>query len=192
MNDKKQARISFYISLLFLLIILIISLYFYNNKTNNLINDELDVKFDTSDIINISNVLPVSDTLGKSFSKDSVSEDIQGYVEFSIKNKIKRSVKYQIIVTVQNDSYKKIKENYIKFYLTDSDNNALKGFDSNIIPSFYSLKSINGKKYSKLLYEGILVDGETNNFILRMWLSDSYGKTDIKENFIVDVDVRTV
>ena len=158
-------------------------------KMQNIVRDDaLFVRFDTSDIISISNKLPISDDLGKNIT--GINENVHGYVEFSVKNITYDTVNYEVYLTPQIFSGKKIKDNYIKFYLTDQNNVPLSGFDKNLIPSYYDFFSLVDNASSKLLYSGSLDEQSEKNFKLRVWLSDTYAISDYVEKFSVDVNVR--
>jgi len=101
-----------------------------------------------------------------------------------------RKITYEIYLTKQDSNIKTIKSNYVKFYLTDENNNPYKGFDQNKMVNYHDLYILNDKPGSVLLYRSTLMGNKTAKFKLRMWLSDSYGINQEKENFSVDIDAR--
>ena len=164
-------------------------LFFYQKKEP--INNQkyLSVQFNTSDVILIKNTLPVSDQIGKSFDGEGTENGIQGYLEFSVKNKKDESISYDIILTEQTTKEDKIKDSYIKMYFTDNQDNPLEGFERSYIPTFYDFYYLTDKPSSKLLFEDSLEKGETKVYRLRVWLSDKYSLSFEPEEFAFDVDV---
>ena len=98
-------------------------------------------------------------------------------------------VNYEIYI-IKEYNKSEIKGDYIIYYLSDDSNYLLKGYDSNILPSYKSLLSLSDKPYAKLLYSGSLSSEEKKNFILKTWVSDSYTISDNLEKFRVNVNIR--
>ena len=190
-KHKKQVFIAFCIILIITLISGIGCFFYLKNKESkkNVDNNSISVRFETSDIIEIKNILPVSDSLGKSFTGEGTEEGVQGFVEFSVTNVLDESVNYEVYLTKQESS-NEIKDNYVKFYLTDFSDNPVSGYEGNLIPTYYSLAYMSDKPSSKLLYTGKLDAKSSNEFRLRIWLSDNYAISNFEESFKVDVDVR--
>ena len=67
----------------------------------------------------------------------------------------------------------------------------LKGFEKNLIPSFYDLKVLVDKPDSKLLYKGQIDKNSEKKYILRIWVSDTYMFSNKLEkiSFKVNVDI---
>lgn len=168
---------------------------FYYFKMNNSSHGDLkslSVKFNSSELVEIKNILPVSDKLGKKFNGRGTEEGIQGYVDFSIKNVGDVKSKFEIYITKKNNDDVSINGNYVKFYLTNGDDFALDGYSSNIIPTYDKLSFLNDKSGSKLLFRDVIKSKEKRDFKLRVWLSDSYAISKKKENFVFEIGVRTV
>ena len=183
------------ILLLVLFLVVIIGVLIYGNyrKKNThsrANNDQLFVRFESSDIVGIKNKLPVSDSLGKKFNGVGTEEGVQGYLEFSISNKGKDKLYYEVIATKQAIEGKEISDKYVKLYLTNSDNDPLTGYELNSIPVFYSFPYLKDRPSSKLLYTGILMGNSKETLKLHMWLSDNYRVSMIPEDFKIDIDVR--
>ena len=147
------------------------------------------MKFKNSDILTIENKLPVSTTIGKELNGNGTADGIHGYIEFSIENKSNEKKKYVILLTKQFME-KEIASSYVKFYLTDEKDTPFKGFEQNIVPSYYDLLSFSDRPGSRVLYTGLIEGNDVLNFKLRMWLDDSYALSSQKEYFSVDLDVQ--
>ena len=187
--DKEVVK-SILIVLLSLAIFVIILLGYIKIDNYRKASDKIEVKFETSDIVDINNKLPISDEIGKSYNGTGIEEKIEGYSSFSIENNNDRKVNYEIYLTKKTNIDNEIKSNYIKLYLTDENNNPYDGFDQNKIVSYYDLYSLNDKPGSKLLYKGSLVSGGSKKFILRSWVSDTYVISRNEETFNFDIDAK--
>jgi len=188
---KKQVFIAFFIVFLLFVIVGSFFLFFFEKKDSSYHLDDFYVSFETSDILSIKNTLPISDTVGRNLDGTGTEDGVQGYVSFSVKNKGKNDIPFEIFITKQDvDNYTEIKESYVKLLLTDENNQPLKGFDGNSVPSFADLSFLNDKPSSKYIYSASLKAGESKKYILKIWLSDLYAISLNEERFSVDVDVR--
>lgn len=151
---------------------------------------KVDVKFATNDIVQLNNKLPISDSIGKNYNGVGIEKGIADYKEFTVTNPNEGKVNYEIYLTKIHGSVKDIRSNYIKLYLTDDKNSPLKGFDKNVIKSYYDLYALSDKPGSRLLYKDSLVAGGSKKYILRCWLADTYVLSNIDEGFSFDIDVR--
>ena len=154
-------------------------------------SNQSDVKivYELDDFITVKNILPISDSIGKSYDGSVVQEGTQSLIDFSIVNSNSDLVVYDIYLTKNQISPREIKDNYVKVFLTDDRDPPLKGFDSNIIPVFSDLPYMSHKPSSKLLYSGVIEGNTTQYFRLRAWLSDSYSLSGLLETFQFDVGV---
>ena len=99
--------------------------------------------------------------------------------------------KYKIyIMKTDSDSYE-IDDKYIRFYLTDGDNNTIDGYDPENINSYTDLIALSSKPLGRLIYNGELESEEEKTFILRAWLSDEYMLKDEEEFFDFDIFVES-
>lgn len=181
---------SILIVILSLAIFLIIVAGFIKIDEFRKLSYKVDTKFLTTDIIELTNKLPLSDDIGKNYTGTGMEKGIEGYSEFTISNPNDRKVNYEIYITKMNVEKNEIKSNYIKLYLTDDQNNPLEGFENNKIKSYYDLYALSDKPGSRLLYKGSLVAGSSKKIILRSWISDTYGFSKTEEEFSFDIDVR--
>ena len=190
-TNFKHFEIAAFTVSLFCIIAILIMIVFIILRDNNAIRyQNLDVVFNNSDIISISNKLPLSDEIAKTYEGEGMEPDIEGYSTFTISNPNDKKVIYQIYITKQDTKFNYIKSDYINFYLTDENNNPYPGFDKNIMINYHDLYVLSDKPGSRLLYTSKLMAHKSEKFKLRMWLADSYGLTQNKEDFSVDIDVR--
>lgn len=157
-----------------------------------------DKKIDQSDVVLVRSVkyhtiksnLTVSDDFGKKIKEDNGS---YVYYEFEVENSSKFDRNYQLYLTKGSENLEnEINDNYVKFYLTDYNNNPLGIFDNNIVPTFKELKYIEDKPSSKLLYSDKIKKHGKMKFILRVWLADNYVISDENKSFSFYLDVRAV
>ena len=193
---RKQVFTAFVIVLLlFTTSILLISYYFTHLDTKTIRNqysqaNYLEFRFLSDDMIHISNILPISDELGKKITKKEVEEGIQNIIDFEITNTSSSDSNFEVFLTKQFSNCSSIKDHYIKFYLTDQNDVPFDKFNRSEIPTFNDLYSIVDKPESKLLYKGNIYANSKQKFRLRAWLSDSYGVSNDLEEITINVGVR--
>ena len=178
------------VCLLFVVYTFIAYIYMLNKSISVTENDVIFNYIDSTELY-LSSTLPISDILGKKYNGEESERGIHIYKKFSITNISLSKRKYEIYVNNLNYN-NTLSDNYIKLYLTDYDDNPFEGFEKNLIPSYVQLKDISNKSGYKLLYAGELLSGKNQNFILRGWVSDSYGNITSNENFTFDIAVRAV
>ena len=185
---KKQVLFSLFV-VLFLFFISFLFAFIWNQKEEKN-KKPLVVNFDLSEVIYFNNKLPLSDVLGKKMDNKNIDNNIQGYVNLLIKNPNNFLVEYDIYLTKRNIQYSSIKDEYVKFYVTDGKDRPCSGYRKNKIPSYADLLYLSDKPNSRLIYHGSLSKNSSQSFKIRSWLSDSYGITDYIEEFSADINVR--
>ena len=166
--------------------VILLSLGFLSIKNND---KKIETSFLTQSSIEIETVLPVSDTLGKKFTGEGTQDGVQGYIEFTVKNPDKKSKMINVLLSLKDTDQNLIKDNYIKVYLTDFDNNPYKGFEKNRVPAVSEFVSLTEKPKYKVVYETKITGGKEMNFRLRAWLADSYVISDEKGVFPFEITV---
>lgn len=188
--DKKHGLKSVFIVALVLAIFLIIIAIVVKINDYKKSFYKVDVKFTTNAVVQLNNKLPISDDIGKNYSGTGIEKGIAEYKEFTVTNPNDGKIQYEIYLTKTNLNSKNIRSNYIKLYLTDINNNALDGFDSKKITSFYDLYSLRDKPSGRLLYTDSLNPGGKRTYILRCWVADTYVLSNESEIFDFEIDVR--
>ncbi len=180
------------ITLNFLVLIALILGYvmFFGPERDLKGNGTVNVDFKLGNNIKLKNILAVTDTVGKKLTGEGTRDGIQGYLEFTVNEASNRNVNYEIYVT-KDTSANEINSDYIKLYLTDGEDEPVKGFQKNYIPSFDSLKVASDNPNGKVLYRGKISPSEEKNFKLRVWLSDSSPIEKDEKDFSLNVGVRT-
>ena len=140
--------------------------------------------------ITIKNILSVSDDFGKSIHEEN--NGAFGYMNFDIVNNCDYDRGFEIYITEDTQSDKKINSSYITYYLTDFTDKPVMGFNDNKLPSYNDLKVLSDKADSRLLYSGMITAGAKKQFTLRVWISDNYVVENEEREFSFSIRTRAV
>lgn len=168
------------------IVIILMSLIFKEDYGDDSIS--FNYLSDNEEIV-VSNSLPMTDEVGKNISASNYKSGITEYVEFEVKSNVSDKVKYEIYLT-KEDLELEVPVKFVKVYLTDSDDVALKYFDESQVPTFYDLRLADTNPSGKLLYSGTLKSNESKKFVLRMWVADTYALTPEKVSFSAKLHVK--
>ena len=190
-SDIKQIIIAFFVVFI-LSVSYLFFLYTYQLINNNeKESNNLDIKYNGVNKVEIKDSLPISDKLGKSLDISSVNDGIQGYLEFEIQNDSNKSINYEIYIlrNVVNDE---IDTRYIKLYLTDLNGNPLGDFHRSFLPTYYSLNYIDDMPEAKSLFKSTITRKTKEGFVLRAWVSDGYSYHSSENTFSFSIGVRAI
>ena len=134
-----------------------------------------------TNVISLVSAMPISDEEG---IKSNQKED---YFEFEISNSSKESVKYEIMLEPLINNFN---GKFLKLYLTDENNEALKRFDKTI-PTWNEFNASNTLG-SAIIYDGYLGANETKDFRLRVWISEDYVVSDKADSFSFRINIRDI
>lgn len=189
---KKLFKNSSFIFFLFIIILFVIInlVPLLLAKTN-----KNDVKLIGPSQITFGNTFPISDETGKIIDASNLKKNLLGEEAFTIvgtgdKN---RKVNYEIYLIKEDSS--KIKEDYIKVYLTNNDKERtpFKYYAGAEVPVYRDLKVADVDPNGRIIYSGTIKGGEDKQFLLRMWVSESYSLLeDSDDSFTVDIKVKKV
>lgn len=186
MKNKKNIYLCLIIVFCLLCLIFTFIFLFFDKDENK---NNLLVEFENDKTVFITNKLPMTDIAGVQLTGEGTSDEIQGYVEFTIKSKVDKKQKYTIYLNdVEVNS--PIDYRYVRLYLTDFNDNPYLGFDSNIIPNYSDFSVSRDSPADRVLYSGTLNGKEEKNFRLRVWISDTYTLMGGKEEFSFKVKVK--
>ena len=184
----KKYKSQFIIALIIVAILFISSIYIiFKFKDNNIEEVTLAVNCSPSNSVIVYNNLPISDALGKKIEENDKNV---GYVTLDIQNENDEAVKYQVYITKTDPSGNHIKDNYIKYYLTDENNSPVNGFEKNLIPTYNDFLYLRDKPSSKLLYEETIEANTSKKLILRVWVSDSYPISEQENDYAFKIGAR--
>lgn len=189
---KKLFKNSSFVFFCFIIILFVIInlIPLFLNKTN-----KNDVRLVGTSQIIFDNSFPISDETGKvidvsNLKKNLIGEEIFTIVGIGDKN---REVNYEVYLVKEDSS--KIKEDYIKVYLTnnDEDRTPFKYYAGAEVPVYRDLKVADVDPSGRIIYFGTIKGGEEKQFLLRMWVSESYSLLeDSDDGFTVDIKVKKV
>ena len=188
-KHKKNYIIVFIIGVIVLFVLSVFLVTLIKKFVTGTIKED-DVFYNSSSyVVTINDKLSVTDEFGKNIKDDN--DHAFGYVEFEVDNNVEFDRKYQIYIT-EVTTEEEINPGYIKFYLTDEEDNPCIGFDQNKIPSYVDLNYIDNKPSSKLVYSDLLKKSETKKFKLRVWITDNYIIENSDKSFTFEIGVRAI
>lgn len=156
---------------------------FKKDKVNVLTAGYLSFNYKESDdnVIKLVSAMPISDDIGRK------SNNKTDYFEFKITNKAKKKVKYEILLEPLSNNFD---GDFLKVYLTDDNDTALKGFTDNVpVWSKFNDTSLLG---SAIIYHGYLNGKESKTFRLRTWISENYVVSDKAGSFSFRINIRDI
>ncbi|MBQ6323296.1 MAG: hypothetical protein IJI22_00505 [Bacilli bacterium] len=185
---KEKNKFNLFFVIGFIVICFLISWFILLKNKHNSPTFLYNVSYEPSSNVEIESILPVSDKLGKEFDGTGTKSGVQGYVEITIENQDTKKHDYSILV-IKSETNPAIDGNYIKFYLTDSEDIPMKEFDRDILPYYDKLEVYKKNQDYKCLTTISLNAGEKKVLKLKSWLSDSYVVSLNKDKFKFVVSV---
>ena len=191
-DNQKQLKTAFSIVFLLFLIFFILVFFYFRFYVSKEIDrtDALSVVFNPSNVLEIENKLPLSDTLGKEYNGEGSEDGIQEYIEFTVENKSNVMRDFYILLDKQSVEKNEFLEKYIKIYLTNEKDEAFDDFMVNPVPSFSVFPAYSKVPSSKVIYKGSIDKKQVLTFRLRSWLSDTYSFSSSKEVFSANINVE--
>ena len=194
MSKTNYKYIIYLVCIIFLLFILSIGIIlFVKNYTgfmgSKVSNDDVVFKSSSNTVI-IKNILSVDDQFGKNIVDDNGGS--YGFLEFTLENTQDDDRNYQIYVKKSVVFEKAIDAKYLRFYLTDSEDNALGVYKNSKLPSYVDLNFIKNMPNYKLIYSGTLEAKESKDFRLRVWIASNYIITNDEEVFSFEIGARAI
>lgn len=144
-----------------------------------------DVKFVGESEIKVLNTFPISDETGKIIKSLNVKEGLIGESVFKVVGlgDSSKDAEYEIYLVA--DKSNKIKGDYIKVYLTNNDKNRtpFNYYGGALVPVYRDLVVSDVDPAGRVIYSGVIKGGEEKEFLLRIWLSESYSLLEEEEEF---------
>lgn len=189
-NEKKKELIISIIGVFLLFIVVVGISYavwsktFLGTKENSINTGYVSFSYTESDtnVIKISNAVPISDANGKILSGEEEMFDFSVSANFAGVT----SIDYEIYAT---PIIQTIDSDYIKVYLTDQNDNPVGFYDDADVPTYSSLEdsSVEG---SKTIYTSSLTSsGEVNDYRLRIWVASNFNVPNESQQFAFKVNV---
>ena len=187
----KQVILAFFVVILLSISYLFFLCMYKLSTTKEYDPNDLELKVKGINNIVVKDTLPLSDKMGKTIDVSEIDDGIEGYVEFTIKNKSNMDTNYEIYMK-KNEVEKEIDVHYVKFYLTDADNNPLGIYNNNYSPTYYSLNYLEDKPEASSIYKGEISGNSEKKFKLRSWVSDGYSFHKEERTFSFYIDIRPI
>lgn len=149
----------------FLLLLLVLILIF--SRVNREVSNKNYVSIVDNKELVIDNILPLSDDVGSNFSRSNGMANI--YYKFKVKSNYDNKTHYKILLTTK-EGKQFIDNRYIKILLSDKDDNTIKEYKTDSVKVVTGLDKYNDKY---VVYSGTLKKQGEDEFILRMWVSDT-------------------
>ena len=182
---KKYKRYLFF-AILLLICIIAIGMIPFIIKQKSYDDSVLVVNFLGKDTVVVDNALPLPDVSGKEINLNNYIDGTTGYLEFEVTSTVDDSDQFEIFLTDEDGN--SISDDFIKVYLTGKDGSV---YQKNVL-SYSELKLSSKNLNGKLIYKGLLKNKEKKNFILRMWVSDTYNYTADRKSFSAKVNVKVL
>lgn len=189
-KDKKQVLFSSLAIIILIVTVIGISYAiwfrtFKGEKDNSLTTATVSFNYTESETnhIQLTNALPMSDTNGKKLNGD------QEVFDFTVTGNYgeKGTVLYDVYATPYDMT---LSDKYVKVYVTDQNDNPVKGYDGDVVPTYNTLEDYNIPASTKdtfttkgkLLYSSELTkEKNSDDLRVRVWLSSSYGSSEKAE-----------
>ena len=191
-ESKKIILISIIISILLLTLVIVAFVYFSNNKPQEIINETLnggEVSLTYSDedsSFSILKATPTSDITGKKL--DSADK----YFDFTVTSTIKEAnkIEYEIFLD-KLEELSSIKDEDIKIYLEKQKKGTyVSVFEPNKFEGLKKKSKLGTDKGSMVIYSGSIEDDSTENYRLRLWLSDkALVNSNISQDYSVEIGI---
>lgn len=127
--------------------------------------------------VSITSPLSLNDETGRNITSNKNGVNI--YYKIKLKSKINKTSNYKILFE-SDEVTNTIGSNYIKVLLSDKNDKIIKFYDRD---SYLTLDSLPLFKDKIVLYTGKLKANDSDEFILRMWISDFYVITNEEQHF---------
>lgn len=195
-SSYKKSTLYIFIFLVLFAICTFISCLFLYFHERDLMNRNATIVFafsDNSSKLLLDSSMPITDVVGRqlNFTPNQIKH---GYSEFSISSSMEQmdSINYEIYAKSIGVAAE-LPTDYVKIYLTDADTDQpLSGYEGDVVPTYHDLKVSSFDPAGKKIYGGILKNGESENFRLRLWLADTYPITSEIRSFGILLYVKVV
>ena len=160
-----------------------------NSKQVPVKDEDISFVAETNSIM-IKGIVSVSDDFGKNISERN--NGAFGYLKFDVINRTKYDRSYQIFITKKDSEKKEINGGYITFYLTDLMDQPMSGYQVNKLPTYNDLRYPSDKPDSRVLYSGLVKGNDRKQFILRVWIDETYVVSNEDVDFSFDISARAI
>lgn len=171
------------IFIIFIALFVVINVIVINHHLlDDSVNKNYVVLDDKDNEVSITNILPITDEAGKLIN--SSKNGMVVYKKISITNLNKRTSRYRILLNIDNKTT--IDPKYVKVLVSDKDDKVLPFYD---YVEAFTLNKLDNKNNSYVLHSSKLKKGDSDMFILRLWISTFYYVNDDNESFYGNISI---
>ena len=157
-------------------------------KVNTITTGTITMNYsETTNGINLTNALPMTDTVGKAL------EDDEQYFDFTVNANITGDTTINYAITATKEADSTLAEDAVKLYLTNMDSSAdselLAPTKFNAITKTGASEASGAPQNQAKLYTGTFTSTDSHDYRLRMWVADDYEVSGTSQTFKVRVNV---
>lgn len=193
LKEEKNGKLYFILIALLLIVLLVIGISAVavtvtkkGDKVNTITTGNISLDYtEDNNGITITNAMPTTDATGKTLSKNNE------YFDFNVISTISGSANITYEISAVKSSNSTLDNNDVKLYL---EKNQLGKYVEVMEPTKFkpltSKSDIGSEKGTMLLYKETVNKTTTDNYRLRMWLSDKAKVDNISRTFTVQVAIH--
>ena len=193
LKEEKNGKLYFILIALLLIVLLVIGISAVavtvtkkGDKVNTITTGNISLDYtEDNNGITITNAMPTTDATGKTLSKNNE------YFDFNVISTISGSANITYEISAVKSSNSTLDNNDIKLYL---EKNQLGKYVEVMEPTKFkpltSKSDIGSEKGTMILYKETVNKTTTDNYRLRMWLSDKAKVDNISRTFTVQVAIH--
>ncbi|MBD9098560.1 hypothetical protein EGP98_03020 [bacterium] len=193
LKEEKNGKLYFILIALLLIVLLVIGISAVavtvtkkGDKVNTITTGNISLDYtEDNNGITITNAMPTTDATGKTLSKNNE------YFDFNVISTISGSANITYEISAVKSSNSTLDNNDVKLYL---EKNQLGKYVEVMEPTKFkpltSKSDIGSEKGTMILYKETVNKTTTDNYRLRMWLSDKAKVDNISRTFTVQVAIH--
>ena len=193
LKEEKNGKLYFILIALLLIVLLVIGISAVavtvtkkGDKVNTITTGNISLDYtEDNNGITITNAMPTTDATGKTLSKNNE------YFDFNVISTISGSANITYEISAVKSSNSTLDNNDVKLYL---EKNQLGKYVEVMEPTKFkpltSKSDIGSEKGTMILYKETVNKKTTDNYSLRMWLSDKAKVDNISRTFTVQVAIH--
>lgn len=193
LKEEKNGKLYFILIALLLIVLLVIGVSAVavtvtkkGDKVNTITTGNISLDYtEDNNGITITNAMPTTDATGKTLSKNNE------YFDFNVISTISGSANITYEISAVKSSNSTLDNNDVKLYL---EKNQLGKYVEVMEPTKFkpltSKSDIGSEKGTMILYKETVNKTTTDNYRLRMWLSDKAKVDNISRTFTVQVTIH--
>ena len=193
LKEEKNGKLYFILIALLLIVLLVIGISAVavtvtkkGDKVNTITTGNISLDYtEDNNGITITNAMPTTDATGKTLSKNNE------YFDFNVISTISGSANITYEISAVKSSNSTLDNNDVKLYLEKNQlGKYVEVMEPTKLKPLTSKSDIGSEKGTMLLYKETVNKTTTDNYRLRMWLSDKAKVDNISRTFTVQVAIH--